>query len=82
MRVLGTNAPGLRSRCDTEAEQEREKALARQAKQFTVNALRSASGIELRYFERGSVYHVLAKVYVNGESLGHRMRQAGLAIPY
>jgi micrococcal nuclease len=82
VRVLGINAPELRSRCDTEAEKEREKALARQAKQYTVEALRSASEIELRHLERGNFYRVLAEVYVDGESLGHRLMQAGLAIPY
>ncbi|MEA3250123.1 MAG: thermonuclease family protein [Pseudomonadota bacterium] len=82
VRVLSINAPELRSRCDTEAEKEREEVLARQAKQFTVEALRSAERIELRRLDRGSFFRVMAEVYVDGESLGDQLMTAGLAIPY
>lgn len=82
IRILGINAPELRSRCDTEAEKDREKALARHAKQFTVAALRRAEHIELRKIDRGSFYRVLAEVYVDGVSLGDMLLDAGLALAY
>lgn len=82
IRILNVNAPELRSRCDTENEKQREKELAREAKQFTVETLRSAEHIELRELERGSFFRLIAEVYVDGESLGEKLMAAGLAIPY
>ena len=47
VRVLGVDAPELRGKCESE------KIKARVAKQFTVQALRSAKTIELRNMQRG-----------------------------
>ncbi|WP_243836106.1 thermonuclease family protein [Modicisalibacter xianhensis] len=82
VRIASIDTPELRSRCDTEVEREREKALARKAKQFAVAALRGAERIELRQIERGSFFRLVAEVYVDGESLGDKLLEAGLAMPY
>ncbi|GHA85570.1 hypothetical protein [Modicisalibacter luteus] len=47
-----------------------------------MESLRSASEIELRHLERNNFFRVLAEVYVDDESLGDRLMQAGLATPY
>ncbi len=50
VRVLGVDAPELRGKCESE------KIKAREAIQFTVQALRSAKTIELRNMNRGKYF--------------------------
>jgi micrococcal nuclease len=82
IRVVGIDTPERRSRWDTEAEREREKEMASQARIFAVEQLRNAERIELRKIERGSFFRLVAEVYVDGESLGDKLMAGGLAIPY
>ncbi|MGQ7247617.1 thermonuclease family protein [Halomonas sp. V046] len=82
VRIEGINTPEMRSRCPTPEQQEREKALAREAKQFTVAALRDAERIQLHEIERGSFFRILARVTVDGHDLGDQLIEAGLARPY
>lgn len=70
VRVLGIDTPEIKGKCESE------KALARQAKQFTVHALRSAKTIELRNIERGKYFRILANVYVDGKNLADNLIQA------
>lgn len=63
IRVLGVDAPEIRGKCESE------KKAARRAKQYTVEALRSAKKIELRDIQRGKYFRILANVYVDGKSL-------------
>ena len=58
------------------------KALARQAKQFTVDRLRSAKTVELRNMRRGKYFRIVADVYCDGQSLSQALLDAGLAKPY
>ena len=58
------------------------KALARQAKQFTVERLRSAKTVELRNMRRGKYFRIVADVYCDGQSLSQALLDAGLAKPY
>lgn len=58
------------------------KALARQAKQFAVDRLRSAKTVELRNMRRGKYFRIVADVYCDGQSLSQALLDAGLAKPY
>lgn len=70
VRVLGVDAPEIRGKCESE------KLAARRAKQFTVNALRSATKVELRDIQRGKYFRILANVYVDGQNLAEALIQA------
>ncbi len=56
---------------------ESEKLAARQAKQFTVEHLRSAKVVELRNKQRGKYFRILAAVYVDGENLANLLIKYG-----
>ena len=82
IRLRGIQAPERRSRCDTEAEKTREKALAADARIYLVGRLRGAESVELRHIERGSFFRIVADVYADGVDVGQEMLSRGLAIPY
>ena len=73
VRVLGVDAPELRGKCESE------KIKAREAKQYTVAALRSAKVIELRNIKRGKYFRILADVYIDGVSLAESLIIGGHA---
>ena len=58
---------------------ESEKIKAREAKQFTVQALRSAKTIELKNIQRGKYFRILADVYVDGKNLADGLIKSGHA---
>ena len=76
VRVLGVDAPEIRGKCQSE------KIKAREAKQYTVQALRSAKAIELRNIQRGKYFRILADVYVDGKNLADGLIKAGHARSY
>ena len=76
VRVLGVDAPELSGKCEAE------KIKAIQAKQFTVQALRSAKIIELRNIQRGKYFRILANVYVDDKNLADSLIKAGHARVY
>ena len=76
VRVLGVDAPEIRGKCRSE------KQAARLAKQFTVNALRSAKRVELKNIKRGKYFRILADVLIDGESLSVSLIKAQHARPY
>lgn len=82
VRISGINAPERRSRCDTEAEKERERELAADARIYLVERLRGAETVELRQIERGSFFRIIAEVWTDGENVGQEMIEAGHALPY
>jgi endonuclease YncB( thermonuclease family) len=82
VRIAGINAPERRSRCDTEAEKERERELAADARIYLVERLRGAETVELRQIERGSFFRIIAEVWADGESVGEEMLEEGYALPY
>ncbi len=55
---------------------------ARQAKEFTTNALKKACKVELREMQRDKYFRILAKVYVDGKNLGDLLIENGLAKLY
>ena len=76
IRVNGIDTPEMRGKC------EKEKLLARKAKQFAVSALRSAKKVELRNMKRGKYFRIVADVYVDGKNLGDALISHKLAVPY
>ncbi len=76
VRVNGVDAPEIRGKCDSE------KQMARQARDFTLNALKSAAAIELRNIRRGKYFRLLADVYVGGVNLSQLLIDNGYARPY
>ena len=76
VRILGVDAPELRGKCESE------KIKAREAKQFTVLALRSAKTIELINMQRGKYFRILADVYIDGKNLADSLIKSGHARVY
>lgn len=76
IRVNGIDTPEMKGKC------QKEKELARKAKQFTVAKLRSAKKIELRNMKRGKYFRIVADVYVDGKNLTDSLIKTGLGVPY
>ena len=76
VRVNGIDAPEIRGKC------KEEKRLARLAKQFTVQLLRSGKVIELRNIKRGKYFRLLADVYIDNVSLSEALIKSHLARVY
>lgn len=76
VRIAGIDCPEMRD------DRPEVKALARQAKQFTVARLRAAQTVELRDMRRDKYFRILADVYCDGESLAEAILEAGHAKPY
>ena len=76
VRVADVDTPEMRGEC------KKEKELARQAKQFTVEVLRGAKTIELRNMRRGKYFRIVADVYVNNNSLSRLLIKNGLGVAY
>ena len=76
VRVKGVDTPEIKGKC------EQEKALARKAKQFTVELLRSGKPVELRNLQRDKYFRLLADVYVGDRNLAEELKKAGLGYEY
>ena len=76
IRVAGVDTPEMRGKC------KQEKDLARQAKQVTVEALRTAKVIELRNTKRGKYFRIVADVYVDNKNLTDILISSGLGVVY
>ena len=76
IRINGIDTPEMRGQC------QKEKALARQAKAFSVEQLRSAKVIELRNMKRGKYFRIVADVYVDGQNLAQMLIDHNLAVVY
>lgn len=76
IRINGIDTPEMRDNRSTV------KALARKAKQHTVQRLREGQQIVLRNMKRGKYFRIVADVYVDGRNLGEELVTAGLAKPY
>ena len=76
IRVAGLDTPELRGKCP------KEKALAREAKQVTVDFLRKSKHIELRGTKRGKYFRIVADVYGDNVSLKEILLDKNLAVPY
>ena len=76
IRVAGIDTPEMKDK------RPEIKALARKAKQFTVEKLRGAKVIELKNMKRGKYFRIVAEVWVDGKNLGQLLIEKGLAKPY
>ena len=76
IRINGIDTPELRGQCD------KEKQLARKAKQFTVEHLRAAKNITLKNIKRGKYFRLIADVYIDGANLGEQLIKHGHAVRY
>tara|TARA_A100001015_G_scaffold133136_1_gene147746 strand:+ start:2386 stop:3105 length:720 start_codon:yes stop_codon:yes gene_type:complete len=76
VRVLGIDTPELRGTSDEV------KALAYKAKNRTQELLSIAQSIELKNPQRDKYFRVLAEVWIDGESLGEKLKNDGLAKDY
>lgn len=76
IRIKGIDTPEMRGKC------QKEKTLARKAKQFTVTQLRAAKKVELRNMKRGKYFRIVADVYVDNMSLAQMLILNDLAVAY
>ncbi len=76
IRINGIDTPEMRDK------RPEVKALARKAKQYTVQRLREGQQIILHNMQRGKYFRIVAEVYVDGSNLGQELISAGLAKPY
>ena len=76
VRVAGIDTPELKGSSDEV------KALAYKAKNRTQELLSDAKTIELKNPQRDKYFRVLAEVWVDGESLGGKLKDEGLAKEY
>ncbi len=76
IRINGIDTPEMRD------NRPAIKALARKAKQFTVQRLREGRRIVLRNMQRGKYFRIVADVYVDDSNLGQELIAAGLAKSY
>ena len=76
IRVSGVDTPEIRGKCKLE------KSLAKKAKKFTVNFLRSSKKIELRNVTRGKYFRIVADVYGDGRNLTKLLIRSGHAVKY
>jgi endonuclease YncB( thermonuclease family) len=76
IRINGIDTPEMKD------HRPKIKALARKAKQYTVQRLRKGKQVILRNMQRGKYFRIVADVYVDGRNLGQELIYAGLAKPY
>lgn len=76
IRINGIDTPEMHGQC------QKEKTLARRAKELTVTQLRGAKKIELRNMKRGKYFRIVADVYVDGRNLGRTLIDNALAVEY
>ena len=76
VRAAGIDTPELKGSSDEV------KALAYKAKNRTQELLSDAETIELKNPQRDKYFRVLAEVWIDGESLGEKLKSDGLAKDY
>ncbi len=76
IRVNGIDTPEIRGKCD------KEKALAKKAKEQVKYLLVNAQNIELRNIQRGKYFRIVADVWVDGTPISQMLIHEKLAVPY
>ena len=82
VRLRRLNTPESRSRCDTEAERERERALADRATQYVRERVRAADVVDVKREGEDGFHRPLVEVTLDGESLNDDLLAEGYALPY
>jgi endonuclease YncB( thermonuclease family) len=76
IRIAGIDCPEMRD------NRKHIKALAQQAKQYTVKRLREGKEIKLINMHRGKYFRIVAEVIIDGKNLSDELISMGLAKPY
>ena len=76
VRLAGIDTPEMKGQC------EREKQLARQARDLVRLALSGAEAIHLRKASRDKYFRIDARVMADGQDLSQILITHGLAVPY
>jgi endonuclease YncB( thermonuclease family) len=76
IRVFGVDTPEIRDK------RPKIKAIAQEARIFTVEKLRNAKVIELRNVRRGKYFRIVAEVYIDNVSLAGQLLESGLGGNY
>lgn len=76
VRLAGIDTPEIKGRCD------REKHLAREARDLVRSVLRQATEIRLAEPGRDKYFRIDARVVADGQDLGTLLIERGLAVPY
>ncbi|WP_372796661.1 thermonuclease family protein [Litorivivens sp.] len=76
VRINGIDTPEIRGKCPEE------KALAREARAFTRDAVTAAKAVELRNLQCDKYFRLLADVCVDGQALSSLLISNNLAYPY
>ena len=76
VRLAGIDAPEMKGQCD------REKHLARQARDLVRTVLSHAERISLDHPSRDKYFRIDARVIADGQDVGTLLLERGLAVPY
>lgn len=76
VRLAGIDTPEMKGHC------EREKQLARQARDLVRSALSKAGAILLRKASRDKYFRIDARVMADGQDLSETLISQGFAVPY
>ena len=76
VRLAGIDTPEMKGKCD------REKAMARQARDLIRDILTHAQQIELRRAHRDKYFRVCARIIADGQDLSELLLLKGMAVPY
>lgn len=76
VRLAGIDTPEMKGQC------ERERRLARRARDVVRSALSQAETIHLRKASRDKYFRIDARVIANGQDLSAVLIEQGLAVPY
>lgn len=76
IRINGIDTPEKKGKC------QKEKTLAKKAKNLTKSLLKNAQSIILRDIKRGKYFRIVADVYVDDVSIAQELIKHRLAVPY
>ncbi len=76
VRFAGIDTPEIRGKC------EQEKALAKEARDVVRGILEKARRINLRDAKRGNYFRIVAKVVADGQDIGRKLLDQGMAVEY
>lgn len=79
IRLSGVDTPELKSRCDTEAKRERERALGYLIRDLVSSRVLSGKEILITDIRRGNFFRVVATVMVDGVSVNQWLLDNGYA---
>jgi endonuclease YncB( thermonuclease family) len=82
IRLAGIDTPEMRSTCKAVADQEAEKAKARQARLLLKKYIDSATQITLVEPERDKYFRIVSKVMVDDIDIAELLIKNGLAVAY